>query len=72
MPKAVAAKVGQAFRVMPTLHQLGTLTVEVGALPYIGGRLNMRFTKASVLQLGTELVEIGRLLVTKGRSFALG
>jgi hypothetical protein len=35
--------------------------VEVVALPHIGGRLNMRFTEAAALQLGTVKVEIEAL-----------
>jgi hypothetical protein len=41
--------------------QLGTVPVEVAALPHIGGRLNMRFTEAAALQLGTVKVEIEAL-----------
>jgi len=61
VPEAVAAKAEQAFRVLAFLPQLGTVSVEVGALPYIGGRLNMRFTEAAALQLGTVKVEIEAL-----------
>ena len=59
--EAVAAKADQAFRVLASLPQLGTVPVEVGALPHIGGRLNMRFTEATALQLGTVKVEIEAL-----------
>ena len=58
MPEAVAAKAEKAFRVLAFLPQLGTVPVEVRALPNIGGRLNMRFTEATALQLGTVMVEI--------------
>jgi hypothetical protein len=58
VPEAVAAKADQVFRVLAFLPQLGTVPVEVRALPNIGGRLNMRFTEATALQLGTVKVEI--------------
>jgi len=61
VPDAVAAKADQAFRVLASPPQLGTVPVEVGALPYIGWRLNMRFTEAAALQLGTVKVEIEAL-----------
>ena len=61
MPEAVAAKADQAFRVLAFPPQLGTVPVEVAALPHIGGRLNMRFTEAAALQLGTVKVEIEAL-----------
>ncbi|MEY3739496.1 MAG: hypothetical protein RLZZ192_171 [Pseudomonadota bacterium] len=65
-PKAVAAKAEQAFRVLASPPQLRTVRVEVGALPHIGGRLNMRFTVATALQLGAVKVEIGGLPNTVG------
>jgi hypothetical protein len=61
VPEAVAAKADQAFRVLAFPPQLGTVPVEVAALPHIGGRLNMRFTEAAALQLGTVKVEIEAL-----------
>jgi hypothetical protein len=61
VPEADAAKADQAFRVLAFLLQLGTVPVEVAALPYIGWKLNMRFTEAAALQLGTVKVEIEAL-----------
>jgi len=61
VPEAVAAKADQAFRVLAFPPQLGTVPVEVAALPHIGGRLKMRFTEAAALQLGTVKVEIEAL-----------